>query len=127
MKKIDSGKVIRELKRNTPIRLIPKHIITPIKDKKIRADIEHLIDKFNLREGYNGCGWNAHLELARRNGVDPAKSNECDIYYAIFENEIFATRFMYQINKDQESQYTAIHYQDVDITFFNLTHVSRLR
>ncbi len=127
MEKIDLRKIINELERKTHIRLIPKYITTTIWDKKIKEDIEHLIDKFNLREGYKGYGWNAHLELARENGVDPTKSNEYDVYYASFENEIFATRFMYRVNKDQESEYTATPCQDGDITLLNLTNISRLK
>lgn len=99
-------RIIEAISKMDDVQIVPK-AKKPIFFLDLDAEMRILMEEFQLLKHYKGCGHSADWEIAIKEGGDPIRDNRYHGYWVHFDNELAANRFMVEMSRRPDLQYSA--------------------
>jgi len=98
--------ILEHCAKQEQVRIIPK-TKKPIDIFVFQRHMKSLAKRFGVSTAHNGVGLSANYELASEEGGDPSTDNKYCTYWATFEDEPSAKKFVGRVNRDSTLMYRA--------------------
>jgi len=100
------SEIIEAISKQEHVKMVPK-FETPIYFVDFMMEMDSLVERLGLGEGYIGPGHMVDFEAAHAEGGDIRRNMKYHQYWVCFRTELGANRFMNRINSDDSLLYKA--------------------